>query len=420
MANISKRYFTTWATGVALAAGFILASTAALAADEPAAPKRQNTAKVGKILQAVQEDIKNKKYADAVTKLREAEGTAGKNAWDQHVINEDLGYCYARTNDIAGAVKAFEAELDDGFATPTEQQQKIRALTVGEYQLKNYDKAIDYGQRAIKGGFADNDIKVVVGQSYYLKGDWKNTLHFEDGIVDGVIKGGGTPTTESLQLILSSCVKLEDHVCQTKALERLVTYYPKPEYWSNLLFGLMKETANSDAATLETYRLMSEVDVLKGNDDYTEMAQLALDAGSPGEAQRVLQRGFEKSVFPDQRTKDKNQRLLDKAKQAAANDQASLDKVAREADGAPTGTKNAAMGVAYFSYGHYDKSIDEFTKALSKGQLKNAAQTQLDLGIAQLKGGHKEDAVKSFKAVKGDPILERLAALWILHAKQAQ
>ncbi len=40
-------------------------------------------------------------------------------------------------------------------------------------------------------------------------------------------------------------------------------------------------------------------------------------------------------------------------------------------------------------------------------------------GIAQLKAGHKDDAVKTFNAVKGDPALERLANLWSLHAKQA-
>jgi hypothetical protein len=51
--------------------------------------------------------------------------------------------------------------------------------------------------------------------------------------------------------------------------------------------------------------------------------------------------------------------------------------------------------------------------------VKNEAEAHLLLGIAQLKGGHKDEAVKSFKAVKGDPILEKLANLWVLHAKQA-
>jgi tetratricopeptide (TPR) repeat protein len=329
-----------------------------------------------------------------------------------------LGYAYVRTNNLPDAAKAWEAELDDGFTTAPEQQQKVRSLAELHYQLKNYDKAIDYGQRAIKGGYGDEELKKLVGQAYYLKGDWKGTLKFEEALVDATIKGGSTPSNESLQLILSSCVKIEDSACTTKALERLVTYYPKPDYWYNLLFGISKEASNSDPNTLQVYRLMFDVDVLKSPEDYTEMAQLALESGSPGEAQRVLQRGFDKNVFADQRAKEKNQRLLDKAKQAAASDQATLDKTAKEADASPTGAKNAGMGLAYLGYAQYDKAVDELTKAVSKGSLRNPPETQLLLGIAQLKAGHKDEAVKAFKAVKGDPILERLSALWILHARQ--
>ncbi len=36
-----------------------------------------------------------------------------------------------------------------------------------------------------------------------------------------------------------------------------------------------------------------------------------------------------------------------------------------------------------------------------------------------MKAGHKDEAVKSFHEVKGDPTLERLANLWSLHARQA-
>jgi TolA-binding protein len=149
------------------------------------------------------------------------------------------------------------------------------------------------------------------------------------------------------------------------------------------------------------------------------MAQLALEAGSAGEAQTVLQKGFDKGVFTDKLTKDRNQRLLENAKKVAASDQASLPKQEKEADAAPNGTKNVGVGLAYLGYGQYDKAVDELSKGLSKGGVKNDAQARLLLGIAQLKGGHKDDAVKTFKAVKGDPTLERLASLWTLHARQA-
>ena len=59
----------------------------------------------------------------------------------------------------------------------------------------------------------------------------------------------------------------------------------------------------------------------------------------------------------------------------------------------------------------------EYAKALSKGVSKEEQRDRLLLGVAQLKGGHKEDAIKTFKAVKGDAALERLAGLWVLHSK---
>jgi len=418
MAHIRSRFPAdpriSWAAAGALAASLLFIGATAMGADKP-----QNSPKLGKPLKEAHDDLNAKKFPEAIAKLKEAEGIAGKTPYDQHLINDMLAFAYIKTNDLPDAAKAWEAEVEDGFTTGTEEQQKVRGLAEVHYQLKNYDKAIDFGQRAIKGGYGDDGLKKLVGQAYYLKGDWKGTLKFEEGLVDAAIKSGSNPNSESLQLVLSACVKMEDTACQTKALEKLVAYYPKPEYWSNLLFSLMKETASSDANTLQTFRLMSEVDILKSSDDFIEMAQLAMDAGSPGEAQKALQRGFDKNVFGDQRSKEKAQRLLDKAKNKAAADLPTLDKIAKEADAAPTGTKNAAMGLAYLGYGQYDKAVDQYTKAASKGGLKNAAETQLMLGISLLKAGHKEDAVKDFKAVKGDPILERLAGLWILHARQA-
>src|SRR6266513_614915 len=212
--------------------------------------KPTNSAKLAKPLKEAHDDLNAKKYADAIAKLREA-----------------------------------------------------------DYQVKNYDKAIEFGNRAIKGGFADQELRTLVGQAYYLKGDWKGTLHFEEGMVDTQAKNGQTPKSESLQLLLSACVKLNDSPCETRALEKVVTYYPKPDYWYQLLYTMRQQTSGNDANTLQTYRLMSEVDVLRSPDDYTEMAQLALEAGSPGEAQRVLEKGLAKGVFTDARAKSKNQRL---------------------------------------------------------------------------------------------------------------
>jgi tetratricopeptide (TPR) repeat protein len=398
-----------------IAAAGLVPATPAVAAEG----KQTNSAKLAKPLKEAHDDLNAKKYADAIAKLREAEGMAGKTPYDQHLINDMLGFAYARTQNYAEAAKAWEAELDDGITPQSEVPTRVRQLAEANYQVKNYDKAIEFGNRAIKGGFADEELRTLVGQAYYLKGDWKGTLHYEEGVIDDKIKNGQTPKNESLQLVLSACIKLSDSACETRSLEKIVTYYPKPEYWAQLLYTMRQQTSGNEANLLQTYRLMSEVDVLKSPDDYSEMAQLALEQGSPGEAQRVLEKGIAKGVFTEARAKAKNQRLLESAKKAAVTDQASLQRIEKEADAAPTGAKNVGLGLAYFGYGQYDKAAEAISKGIAKGGLRNESEARLLPGIAQLKAGHKEDATKSFHAVKGDPSLEHLANLWSLHAKQA-
>ena len=398
------------------ATGFV----SAVAADKP---KDENKVSkdLAKPLKAAQDALQAKKYSDALAKLKEAEGNPKKTPYDEHVIQVLEGSAYARTNDYPDAEKAFEAQANDGFTEAADLPRIVKAVAQINYQLKNYDKAIEFGNRAIKNGQGDEEINVIVGQSYYLKGDYKGTLKFLQPLVDGDIKAGRTPKDQSLQLIMSSCVKTDDSECTTRALEKLVTYYPKPDYWKDLLYTLQqdKTQTQSDKNTLQLFRLMSEVDVLARPDDYTEMAQLAMEQGSPGEAQHILEKGFQKGIFADDRTKGKNQRLLDQAKKAAVADQASLPKIEKDADAAPTGDKDVGVGLAYLGYQQYDKASDLLSKGLTKGGVKSEPEAHLLLGIAQLKAGHKDDAVKSFHAVKGDPALERLANLWTLHAKQA-
>ena len=382
-----------------------------------AAGKNTNSEKVAKLLQPAQESLKNKQYAAALAKIHEAAALPEKTPFDQYTIAEFGCTANIGAGNYADAAKDCETKLDSSFMPPGEVPQLTRALLALNFQVKNYDKAIEFGQRAIKGGFATEDNKNVVAQAYYLKGNYKEAQKTEEALVDSEIKAGQTPKEDQLKLVLGSCVKLEDKDCQAHTMERLVAYYPKPDYWQQLLFTMRRSTSNNDTNTLQTYRLMFDVDVLKEAGDYNEMAQLALDAGSPGEAQRVLEKGFEKNVFTEQRVKDRNTRLLESVKKQAATDQASLPRLEADADKAPTGVKSAAAGLGEYGYGQYDKAADLLAKGISKGGLTNEANTRLLLGIAQFKAGKKDEAIKTFKQVKGDPALEQLASLWVLHAK---
>jgi tetratricopeptide (TPR) repeat protein len=385
----------------------------------PALAQQKNSKALAKPLQSAEESFKARKYQETVTKLRAAEEISGKTGYDQHLINEMLGYSCLRINDLACATKAYDALTTDGFSTAAQVHADTLALVNISYQTKAYDKAIDYGQRAIKDGYADEATRVLIGQSYYQKGDYKSAAKFGETHIEQVIKAGQVPKADLIEMTLTSCTKLDDKACETRQTERLVTYYPKPEYWQGLLITLERQ-ATGDTNKMQVYRLMNDVDVLKNGDDYTEMGSIAMDQGAPAEAQHVLERGMQKGVFAaDPRQQARAQRALDSAKKQAATDQAGLAAAEKSADAAANGQAAAAVGQAYFGYQQYDKAIQELSKALSKGGLKNEADTRLLLGIAQLKGGHKDDAVKTFKQVKGDATLERVASLWGLHARQA-
>ena len=92
-----------------------------------------------------------------------------------------------------------------------------------------------------------------------------------------------------------------------------------------------------------TYRLMFQVGILKRAEHYTEMAQIALDQGNPGEAQTVLEQAFAKNVYTDQHDKERSQRLLDKVRRTAADDKATMVKQERDASAAASGDVSVTL-----------------------------------------------------------------------------
>lgn len=394
-------------------------NTAAAADDKS---KNAVSKEIVKPLKAAQDLVTEKKYPEAIEQLKQAEAFAKKTPYDEHIINEIAAMAYLRSGDhLAEAEKAFEALVDDGLTEASEMPIRLKGLAQLNYQLKDYNKAVQYGERAIKEGHEDDDIDVIVGQAYYVKNDYQGSIKFQQDLFDREVKAGRTPSEQSLKLWVSSCANLKDSVCTINALQKTVAYYPTHESWQQLLYSIAQDKAanQSDRITLQLYRLMSEVDVMQGPGDYLEMAQIALAQGSPGEAQHILEKGNQKGLFSDTRNKDASQRLMQSAKEAAATDQASLPKIEKDADAAPLGDKDVGVGFAYLGYGQYDKASSLLEKGLKKGGVKSEPEARLLLGIAQLKAGHKDEAVQTFQAVKGDPTLERLATLWSLRAKQA-
>ena len=404
----------------ALMASAVFAFGTCAVAPVHAADKPMNSKVAGTPLKAAKASLDAKKYPDAITKLKEIQGLSGKNAYDDFLTSEMLSYAYLKTNNYAEAVKVLEPMLESEYVPKADVPKRVRQLTQINYQLKNYDKVIALGDRASKGGFADDEMLIWVGQAYYLKGDYKGSAKFVGDYVQGQMKAGKKPKEQTLILVQSSCSKLNDSGCLQRTFEQLVTYYPKVQYWQNLVDTMYHTQASGEAGEqnlLQVYRLASAVDVLKKPADFTEYAQLALERGAAGEAQAVLEKGFTNKIFTEARDVERNKRLLETAKKQAAADQAALAKKETDAAAAKVGDPDVSLGLAYIGFQQYDKAVEAINRGLAKSGVQNAADARLLLGIAELRAGRKDDARKTFKAVKGDPTLERLANLWTLHSQ---
>jgi tetratricopeptide (TPR) repeat protein len=412
---MSKSLVSAVTVALVLVGGYSVVAVAADVAPTAKAPTVSKAAQ--KPLKAAQEAAQAKKYDEAIAKAQEALALPTKTAYDSYVAYQLLAFAYARKGNNAEAAKAMESELGTGLASQADQNQIYKALSSVAYQQGNYPKAAEYGNQLIKGGGADAETYTTVAQAYYLQQKYKDACKFLNEYIGDQEKRGQTPKEQSLQLLANSCERANDIPAATAGQEKLVMYYSKPSYWNGLLYAVLRAQGITDRQTLNVYRLMQDTKTLSQASDYTEMAQLAMEAGTPGEAQKVLEQGFAANAFTEQRLKDRNQRLLDAAKKASATDQATLARSEVEAKAAKTGDADVALGSAYLSYGQNDKALEALSRGVGKGGLKSPAESQIMLGIAQLRSGNKAEAQKTFKAVKSDDATwARIARLWYLNA----
>jgi tetratricopeptide (TPR) repeat protein len=374
---------------------------------------------IAKQMIAAQDAMKAKKWQESLNKLKEAEAQPGaKSQFDQFHIGEIRSYVYANLKQDADAARELEAGLNSPCMPEAKKTERLKTLVAAYTRLRNFPKAIDYGNRAIKVS-GDPELKVLVAQAYFQSGNNKDAIR----LMNDAIEGSSRPKENDLLLIRAACDKAGDNNCVTRVFEKLVINYPKTEYWSNLMDSLRKKGDNSDIQQLNVFRLSNQVNVMKRPDEFKEMAQLAIDQNLACEAQSILEQGFTKKVFVDKRDVDVNNRLLATAKTKCATEKSALAASEASAKAAATGDADVQIGAQYLASGEAAKAVEALQRGIQKGiakgtpeEAQKADEANILLGIAQLKGNNKAEAAKAFRSVKRDPTMTRIAKLWALNA----
>jgi tetratricopeptide (TPR) repeat protein len=392
----------------------------ALHAAEEAKANKITTKAVAEPLKKAQAAMQAKQWDTALAEIKKAQAVEKKTPFETYQIDEFLGYVLIQQKKFSEAAPVFERMLTSGLVPPEQVDDRTKTVAQLYFQVKDYRKASEWAKKWLAKYPNQEEMSVLLGQSQYLLEDWKGAASTMMGVVKNAEKNGQTPKENWLQLVLSSHFKSDNKEGIGEALKKMVRYYPKEEYWENLL-DIYRRKDSSDKITLGYYRLMNDVGVLKDKGDYVEMAQLAIDAGVPGEAQQVVEKGVQNGTLKsdDKTEQGRYDRLLSQAKKQAETDKAALAQLAKDAEKASQGQADVALGQAYLSYGKYDEAIAAIERGIKKGGVTDIDDAQVSLGIAYMRKGQKDQARQAFGTVKDESKWNDLAELWTIRTQAA-
>lgn len=396
--------------GAASVAMLLAFSAHTMAADQP-----NVSPKLAKDFSDAQDAVKAKKWPDVIAKIKAIQANPEpKSAYDNFVANSFLLQAYSATNDSVSIIAPAEFVANSEYEPAAQKLTLYKVLFSVDYQAKNYDKAIEYINKAIAAGDNSEDTAQLLASAYYQTNKFKEALAIWQDIASKAEAAGRKPDEKTLKLIFQTANQLKDDQAQGKVIEKLVADYPKPDYWQYAMVSLKAAEVHDDRLLLNIYRLKTEVGLMNSGDDYSEMAQIALDQGNPGLAQSVMEAAIAKKIYTDPREVDRAQRLLDSAKKKAAEDRNNLAKDEAEAASSPSGDVLVQVGAAYLGFGMNDKAVAAINAGIAKGNLKRANEDYLLLGIAEARLKNNAEAARAFGKVSGDPKYVRLAKLWQL------
>jgi len=393
-------------------------TSVAYGADE----KQTISPEVGKPLQDAQAALKGGNYKGALNSLRQAEALPNRTAYENQVIGQ---------LSIAAAVPAGEcavaAKSAEGLAGRISGETAlVYDKGIGECFLRanDYTQSLIWLDKYVKAGGNEEAVRPFLAQAAYLKGDYATAKQESQALVQADERAGRAPVEKNLLLWLSCIIKLnarDTDPAYGSILEKLVTYYPKHDYWVDLQSSVQRKL--SDRLTLDFLRLQLATGTLaRGTDDestYSDFAQRSLAAGYPGEAQKIVQAAYDAKIFGGAQAA-RESRLKAAIDTKAAEDKRSLPGVESEAENAKDGTALVNTGLDWVLYGDTAKGIPLMEKGVQKGGGKHPDDDKLHLGFAYYVAGQKDKAIKTLGSVGPADGAGDLARLWIILAKSGK
>jgi hypothetical protein len=373
---------------------------------------------VGKPLAKARQLLAAHSYAAAMAQVRLAAGARGLTANESFIVEEMRGAIAQSSGDLATASKTYADMIASGRVPAAEIGKLYQAEASMAYSSHNYAGVISWTQKYLGAGGSDPAMRNLLITAYYQQRDYANAARLQKQQVDREVANRQRPSEEQLQLLARCQLETGDKLGFGNTMVQLVTYYPKPDYWQNLIHAAQTRPGYNNRLDLDIDRFELTTGLLKTPTDLMEMTELALQAPLPGEAKAILDAAFAAGTLGTGPEASRQQRLRDLVNKTYDSELKALPSREADANSSHEGNLAASLGEEYASYGQFDKAIPLLQLALKKDSLRHPDDIKLHLGLVYMKAGQKAAAVQTLRSVGGKEGQAEIARLWILHLGQ--
>lgn len=384
-------------------------------ASATAALKQQAVrAEMGKPFSEIEALIKDKQFPQALEKIKLLDAFENKTAYEMFSIDRMRAVVASSTGNNELLANAFESMIKTDFVTAAEKLKYIEGMAGAFYNEKKYDQSKQWTLRYLALDNSSIPMHELLARTLYLQEDYVGASKELNQQLQADDQANRVPSHDKLHLLISCYLKLKDTTGYTAVLERMVAHYPKKEYWADLLYRIPNKPNFSERLRLDWYRLMLATDSLEEAPQYVEMTELALLAGLPVEAKKVVDAGYTANMLGVGKDAAKHKQLRDKVNKQAADDIKSMEAGEAAAKAAKNGVGMVNMGYNYVINAQAAKGIALIEQGIAKGGLKAPEEAKLHLGMAYLQAGNKAKAAEIFKTIQGTDGTADLSKLWLL------
>jgi len=366
---------------------------------------------VAKSLQSAQDALKAGQLENALLLSQQTLAMPGITALEKPLIQRTLAVAALQIKNFPLAVSTLEnliQEMPD--STPAAQKiPLIESLLNASQQAQDFNKLIDWARIYLKLEGSNPSVRPVLIQTLsVLKRHPDVVQEVNENIRLDEAAKVKTPESD-LRMLAVSQRQLKDDAGYNDTLKRLLQNYPSKAYWAEVIPRLARQAHFNARFDLDLYRLLELTGNLEDVGEYVDMANLALKAGLPAEAMRVVELAYAQGLMGKGTDAAAHQKLRQQIQLRLNEDEKALPALEKSAKDA---NALASLADVYAAQQKWDRAHAFYSKALAMGGLRREAEIRLHAGIALFKLGQKADANTMWSSVQGDATAVELAQLW--------